>query len=40
MNDSVICENCESEFIIEEVETLYTLSFCPFCGEPLGGEEE
>jgi uncharacterized CHY-type Zn-finger protein len=40
MNDTIICENCESEFRVEELESEYEVSFCPYCGEALGGDEE
>jgi predicted RNA-binding Zn-ribbon protein involved in translation (DUF1610 family) len=40
MNDTTICENCESEFRVEELESEYELSYCPYCGEALGGDDE
>ena len=40
--EKFICEECSSEFIIEysEYEIAETVSYCPFCGEPLEIEED
>ena len=37
----IVCESCEAEFKIKHSlnERYYQLSYCPFCGEPIVGEE-
>jgi uncharacterized paraquat-inducible protein A len=35
MKDTIICQECESEFRVEELESDYEVCYCPFCGEPL-----
>lgn len=40
MENVIICENCESEFSVEAIESDYEVSFCPFCGEAIAGEDE
>lgn len=34
------CEECGSEFIIQEIEAMEELTFCPYCGTQLYGYEE
>lgn len=35
-----ICNNCESEFVIEEVYSELDVKFCPYCSELIEESDE
>jgi rRNA maturation endonuclease Nob1 len=39
--EPLICYACDTEFVVDTpYETDYSVSFCPFCGSEVEGEEE
>lgn len=36
----IICTDCESEYIIQELHSNSELAFCPFCGVETESEED
>jgi uncharacterized paraquat-inducible protein A len=39
MNEWIYCDSCNTEFSVETLEDS-SISFCPFCGEPIDVEDE
>jgi|GEM_PF-6010147 len=38
LKQEVICPNCDQQYIIVSVNS--EISYCPFCGDDIGGEDQ